>query len=369
MADKDQSKIRYDDFIGKVQSDPANPQATIMLAGFTGQGADGHVRIYPDPTLGNWYDVPEADVLHSQPIGNSDLGGSYVWVKGSAQIKPGSALNPQPLPPAPQQPLLQPTPATHCFICPPQTQVWVCQQQTHLLNCPTAPVVCDTMPQTHQLHCPTAPVVCDTIVRTNLPQCGVFAPTAACGGQQQGQPQAMAQAFQPTPSAVQHCGGMTTINMCAPPPQPFSQHICPTPSAVHQCGGQPQPFSQHICPTPSAVHQCGGQPQPFSQHICPTPSAVHQCGGQPQPFSQHICPTPSAVHQCGQPFSQHICPTPSAVQQCGISQHVICATPTVTANIACLQTANTPCLPITLAGCTPQSIACTPNGTFNPFGR
>jgi hypothetical protein len=91
-----------------------------------------------------------------------------------------------------------------------------------------------------------------------------------------------------------------------------------------------------------------------------------------------ICPTPSAVHQCGQPqFTQHICPTPSAVHQCGgvtmNFTHCICPTPTLTANIACLQTANTPCFPVTLAGCTPQSIACTPatiqNGVFTPFGR
>jgi hypothetical protein len=171
------------------------------------------------------------------------------------------------------------------------------------------------------------------MVRTNPQQCGIVPPTLVCGGQQQ-MPQAMAaQAFQPTPSAVHQCGGMpqNTIAFCTP-----------------------QPVSQHICPTPSVLHHCGG----FTQNIC-----------TPQPVSQHICPTPSAVQQCGQPFTQHICPTPSAVQQCGISQHVICATPTVTANIACLQTANTACLPITLGGCTPQSIACTPNGVFTPFGR
>ena len=76
MADKNQSKIRYDDFVSKVQADPANPQATIMLAGFAGRGPEGHVRIYPDPALVNWYDVPEADVVHSQPIADSALGGS-----------------------------------------------------------------------------------------------------------------------------------------------------------------------------------------------------------------------------------------------------------------------------------------------------
>jgi len=429
MADNDQPKVRYDDFVSKVQSDPANPQATIMLAGYSGRGPDGHVRIYPDPTLGKWYDVPEADVVHSQPIPNSELGGSYVWIKSSAAIKPGSsAPAPQPqamaavapnLQPTPTavtlcpdcvphntlatvctQHLCQPTPATHCFICPPLTQAPGCAQPyTQQVHCPTQPVVCDTRtiltqigcpPQS--LHCPSAPVVCDTLhtvatvctqagcpthplacpVVTNPPVCGIVPPTLVCGAQQQGAPQVNPQAFaaapqalQPTPSAVHQCGGQ---------PQAFTQHICPTPSAVQHCG-QPQ-FTQHICPTPSAVHQCG-QPQ-FTQHICPTPSAVQHCGGQPQAFTQHICPTPSAVHQCGQPqFTQHICPTPSAVHQCGgvtmNLTHCICPTPTLTANIACLQTANTPCFPVTLAGCTPQSIACTPatiqNGVFTPFGR
>src|SRR5262249_30129586 len=158
-----------------------------------------------------------------------------------------------------------PTPATMCFICPPLTQPWGCPPHTNQLHCPSAPVICDTMPQTrqlhcltspiicdtmpqtHQLHCPTAPIVCDTIVRTNLPQCGIVAPTAACGTPQQMpgvQPQAMAgPAFQPTPSAVQHCGGFTH-NICTPPP-PVSQHICPTPSVLHHCG---QPSVQAICP-------------------------------------------------------------------------------------------------------------------------
>ena len=69
MADNDKSKIRYDDFISNVQPDPAKPESTIMLSGFVGHGPEGHARIYPDPTLGTWYDVPEGDILHSQPIG------------------------------------------------------------------------------------------------------------------------------------------------------------------------------------------------------------------------------------------------------------------------------------------------------------
>jgi hypothetical protein len=91
MADNGTSKIRYDDFVGNVQRDPAKPESTIMLSGFVGRGADGHARLYPDPTLGTWYDIPEADIVHSMPIPDSKFGGSYVWARASAQIKPGNA--------------------------------------------------------------------------------------------------------------------------------------------------------------------------------------------------------------------------------------------------------------------------------------
>src|ERR1700733_8327542 len=90
MADNTQSKIQYDDFIANVQPDPAKPESTTMLSGFIGRGGDGVVRIYPDPSLGTRYDVPETDVVHSMAVPDSKLGGSYVWVRGTAQIKPGS---------------------------------------------------------------------------------------------------------------------------------------------------------------------------------------------------------------------------------------------------------------------------------------
>ena len=98
MADDAQSKIHFDDFIANVQPDPAKPESTIMLSGFIGRGGDGVVRIYPDPSLGTWYDVPEADVVHSMAVPDSKLGGSYVWVRGTAQIKPGSSAAAAPAP-------------------------------------------------------------------------------------------------------------------------------------------------------------------------------------------------------------------------------------------------------------------------------
>jgi len=192
MADNAKSKIHYDDFIANVQPDPAKPESTIMLPGFIGRGGDGVVRIYPDPSLGSWYDVPEGDVVHSIAVPDSKLGGSYVWVRSSAQIKPGTAAPAggtgaagaaeaaavQPTPTA------QPTPATHCFICPPLTQdctvATACSQQctTPLAGCLPVQTVATACSQ----HCTTPlagclPVQTAATVCTQLHQCVQPTPT------------------------------------------------------------------------------------------------------------------------------------------------------------------------------------------------
>ncbi|MHB8271917.1 hypothetical protein [Bradyrhizobium sp.] len=92
MTEQAASKLRYDDFIANVIPDPAKVEPTLLLYGFVGGGgAEGAVRIYSDPTLNKWVDVPEADIVHTMPIPDSKFGGSYVWARASAQIKPGNA--------------------------------------------------------------------------------------------------------------------------------------------------------------------------------------------------------------------------------------------------------------------------------------
>jgi hypothetical protein len=154
MADNDQSKIRYDDFISNVQPDPAKPESTIMLSGFVGRGQEGHARVYPDPTLGTWYDIPEGDVIYSRPIADSKLGGSYVWVRASSEIKPGSAAAPATEAAEPQQAAavgMNPTPRTHCFVCdPPKAAAGVALQPTpatHCYICPPHTLPCSLLCQ------------------------------------------------------------------------------------------------------------------------------------------------------------------------------------------------------------------------------
>ncbi|MGA2288753.1 hypothetical protein [Bradyrhizobium sp.] len=376
MADNDQSNIRYDDFVSKVQADPAKPESTIMLSGFIGHGAEGHVRLYPDPTLGTWYDIPEADILHSMPVADAPLGGSYLWVRASAQIKPGNAAPAAPEPPpqaamaAVAQPTptavthspvclphtqnctpatvctqheCQPTPQTHCFICPPFTHnctpATVCTLPAHcptVANCPTVPAVCTIQP-THnctpatvctQVQCPphqTLATVCTQIACAThplacVPQatqpvvCGILPPSFGCT--QQGCAPGAPQAGQPQEQMLAAGPAMQ--------PTPTVQTHCficpplPTPATV---------CTQIGCPTHPVV--CNIQPT----HNC-TPATVctqpAQCPPTPQTHCLFCppsvqCPTQGGVH----------CPTLEAV--CGLPQTHIAACGIVPPSLGCTQ--------------------------------
>jgi hypothetical protein len=198
MAEGKKTSVRLDAFVGAIHQDPANPQPTQLVSGFVGRGAEeGSLRIYSDPSLGSWVEVPADDVVHSQPIDNSPLGGSHVWLKGDAQLKPGSAAAAasaaQGAAPAgglggdvgifnPFQ-TIHPTIWTQlgpcnnhtlgftCTIfCPPNTAATLC---THAPPCGpihTREFICQTLTCTIPPHCPiTLPQQC--LPHTLPPQC------------------------------------------------------------------------------------------------------------------------------------------------------------------------------------------------------
>ena len=311
MADNDKSKIRYDDFISNVQPDPAKPESTIMLSGFIGHGPEGHARVYPDPTLGSWYDIPEGDIVHSMPIADSKLGGSYVWVRASAQIKPGSAAPAAAAAPEAVQPQqgaavgMNPTPATHCFVCdPPNAAAQAVQPtptvQTHCIICPphnTAATICTmppACPHTHAIHCWTNPVLCDTMLTpTPATRCFICPPP-----------------HQTLPTLCTQIG-------VGCPPHHTHQIFCPTQPVV--CNLQPtQPVVCGVLPPSFGCQQQGGaQPEAMhaaaalpntaatvcTQHGCPPP-LTHQlhCWTNPVQCDTMLTPTPAT--RC------FICPPP-----------------------------------------------------------
>src|SRR6267142_2720068 len=155
MADPAGSKIRYDDFIADIHPDPATPEPTILLSGFIGRAdADGTVRIYPDPSLGTWYDVPEADIVHTLPIPDAPLGGSYVWVKSSAQIKPGSASVPASPAAAPAAGGWPTHAASLCILCGPAPHAAALAPAAAQPQVADSPILCT------KITCPLHTVLC-----------------------------------------------------------------------------------------------------------------------------------------------------------------------------------------------------------------
>ncbi|HXK02641.1 MAG TPA: hypothetical protein VMS37_09585 [Verrucomicrobiae bacterium] len=86
-------QIKIDSFTAKAVPDPKNPDAQ-LVTGFLGASSEADkTRIYWDASLTSYADVATSDILHTQPIPEeqSPLGGSYIWIKRSADVSLGSA--------------------------------------------------------------------------------------------------------------------------------------------------------------------------------------------------------------------------------------------------------------------------------------
>ena len=97
MAEGERTKVRLDAFTAKVVPDPKNPGESLLLTGFLGASSESkQTRIYLDASLSSYVDVDAADIIHSEPLPReqSPLGGSYIWVKRSAEVSMGSAGGP-----------------------------------------------------------------------------------------------------------------------------------------------------------------------------------------------------------------------------------------------------------------------------------
>jgi hypothetical protein len=312
MARTATSNPQPDDFVQKVVKDPANPPANVaVLNGFVGASdATDHVRVYSDPSLASFVDVPKDAVLHSEklPAEQSPLGGSVLWVDGAAPLRS----------PAPTEPVataadflrggiqadlgataaaaggatIHPTLWTQ--LCPPQTihpTLWT-QLCTH-----TAATVCTP---THQLGCPrtsTCPPVTSLIGCPNTSTCPhptalVGCPnTSTCGAPDLGIDE-VAGIVGPTGTQgctmVPHCFGPTGVQGCTVK-GPTAWLHCP-PRTTDGCGIVP-PTRLFGCPSTSTC-------PPTHSPICGSTIATRA----------FICP-PTHSPVCGSTLVSQICPT------------------------------------------------------------
>jgi hypothetical protein len=81
------------DFIGRVVGDAKNPPETRMLTGWFGDsGEDGYRRLYTDAELSSYVDIPDDDILYTEPIRDAQPAGAVlVWIKRDAAVKQGGS--------------------------------------------------------------------------------------------------------------------------------------------------------------------------------------------------------------------------------------------------------------------------------------
>lgn len=90
-------KIVLDAFVKNVRPDPKAADPIIFLCGYLGDSpVEGNVRVYADPQLSSFVDVPRNAILHAvQNTSEEDsIGGSKLWIKQSDianQAPPGSS--------------------------------------------------------------------------------------------------------------------------------------------------------------------------------------------------------------------------------------------------------------------------------------
>jgi len=74
-------------FVDSVVSDPANPPDVRMLRGYVGKSSVAdHTRLYDDPELSVWWEIPNPSITHRAPVSGDPLGAQFLWVQRDAVI-------------------------------------------------------------------------------------------------------------------------------------------------------------------------------------------------------------------------------------------------------------------------------------------
>jgi hypothetical protein len=80
-----------DNFVSKIVTDPATPPELTRVTGYPGASTeDGHTRLYLNPELSAYLDIPEADIVYEQSVPNTTdpLGAVIWWIKQDSKTIP-----------------------------------------------------------------------------------------------------------------------------------------------------------------------------------------------------------------------------------------------------------------------------------------
>jgi hypothetical protein len=347
-------KLTPSKFVSEVVKDPKTPVETLLLHGYAGDSSEaGHTRLYFDPQLSSYVEIPDDAILHSQeiPAAQSPLGGTYVWIKRDTQVIHGqptparqkgaflegpimggvntqnvcNVTTPGPcvtvvctIPPQchntiPPQCPLPPTPAcphTPLHGCPPLTPACP-PTPNHPCIVPTSPVICHVTPAcppTPHQPCivPTSPVICQ--VYTVPPHCPINTASPICI------PQSINchtgdQCFQTPPPTIplQACQPQTLPAVCTHtiPPQCIVQ-TSPVICQVHTLPPQCPNTSPAVCQLHTVPPQCIVQTSPV---LCRLHTLPPQCPNT----SVVVCQVHTLPPQCPINTANPICVPQSAI--------------------------------------------------------
>jgi len=90
--------IPRDRFVGQVVIDKNKHPNVQLLSGFLGEASEvGQTRLYFDPELSDYIDIPDDAILHTEPMPKetSPLGGFYVWIDKEREVTHGRAGEPR----------------------------------------------------------------------------------------------------------------------------------------------------------------------------------------------------------------------------------------------------------------------------------
>jgi len=86
--------IPRDSFVNRVVVDKNKHPNVQLLSGFLGDASEaGQTRLYFDPELSDYVDIPDDAILHTEPMPKetSPLGGFFVWIDKEREVTHGRA--------------------------------------------------------------------------------------------------------------------------------------------------------------------------------------------------------------------------------------------------------------------------------------
>lgn len=84
MAERTKTNLQFDDFVQAARPDAADKNPLLFLQGYIGKSPSADsIRMYTDPSLNHFVDIPTADIVHSMQVTDDPLGlgGSMIWIK------------------------------------------------------------------------------------------------------------------------------------------------------------------------------------------------------------------------------------------------------------------------------------------------